>query len=165
MWFPFHTHTTYCMCVCTCACVFCVVCVNRMCTCVRCYCLCIYLQRHICAGVVKLTKTDQTLYFLFFFCLSLSPSLFITLCQQLPWKLFCSSSLHSWCVWLVSAPLLNETQTHVGAHKHTDVHTRGNCPWGGSVGAGSDVTWKGTHWVWARSKTSITTLGLYVWAS
>lgn len=135
-----HTHHVLYVCVYVCLCVLCGVCKPHVYVCSVLLFVYIFAAAHMCWSSEADQNRPLSLYFLFFFCLSLSPSLFITLCQQLPWKLFCSSSLHSWCVWLVSAPLLNETQTHVGAHKHTDVHTRGNCPWGGSVGAGSDVT-------------------------
>lgn len=113
-------------------------------------CLFVIVCVPICRGIYVLeccsfTKTDVShSFFGVFFPLSLSPSLFITLCQQLPWKLFCSSSLHSWCVWLVSVPPCHKTQhTHLSktrryGHK---LSIGGQC-----TKAVHDVTWKGTQW-------------------
>lgn len=100
-------HLLYmCFCMCTCAYYY----VTRR----RGVCMCwsgvTYMKTHLCFTLVC-------------FILSHSLSLY-TLCQQLPWKLFCSSSLHSWCVWLVSAPLLTKhTHTHTHEWNHTCMHT------------------------------------------
>lgn len=71
----------------------------------------VFLHRRAGSWVAQL----RTLIPLIVFCVSYIPSPFITLYQQLPWRLFFCSSLHSWCVWLVSAP--NVT-------KYTHLHGR-----------------------------------------
>lgn len=65
----------------------------------------------------------NTLIPLIVFCISYVLSPFITLYQQLPWRLFFCSSLHSWCVWLVSVPNVTK-YTHLHTCTRTCMHTQ-----------------------------------------
>lgn len=111
MWFLF-SHTAYCMY----ACVFivCMVCVNCVCTRVYCYCLCIYLQGHWCAGVVWLAKTDLT------YCIFLS--LFLTLSLYYSMSTVAMETILLFLSSLLVCVAGKCPPTHK-THKHTSMHT------------------------------------------